>query len=125
MTKLFLISVFYFGTFLPLSSQNDSITKTVEKEGNKFSFYCKYDINYPAEAKEKKIEGEVMLSFDVDSACTLMNKKVVKGLGYGCDEEALRILNEYEACLKKANAYKCEPIEGFVMPVKFKLPVKK
>lgn len=129
MIRFALLSLFLFSIVFTSSSQNpdstlksESSLKTVKAEGNKLSFYCKYTINYPAQAKENKIEGAVLVSFDVDSTCTLINKKVAKGLGYGCDEEALRILNEYEVCFKANNSKKCEPLQGFTMPINFKLP---
>lgn len=103
-------------------SQNNTSVNTVKSDGNKLSFYCKYDIQYPDSAKQNKIEGVVMVSFDVDTACTIKDKKIVQSLGYGCDAEALRIVDEYEKCLKANNSGKCQPVKGFSMPVNFKLP---
>ncbi|MDZ7647903.1 MAG: TonB family protein [Cytophagales bacterium] len=51
------------------------------------------NLKYPKEAKDKKIQGRVMAEFVVDTDGTLSDIKIVKGIGYGCDEEALRVLN--------------------------------
>ena len=51
------------------------------------------NLQYPKEAKKKKISGIVVLSFDVDENGKAQNAKVYKSLGYGCDEEAIRIFN--------------------------------
>jgi TonB family protein len=47
---------------------------------------------YPEEALEKGIEGSVYLSFTVDDTGKVIDARVTKGLGYGCDEEALRLV---------------------------------
>ena len=47
---------------------------------------------YPEEAKAAKIEGKVIVAYDVNGNGKVFNAKIIKGLGYGCDEEALRII---------------------------------
>ncbi len=49
---------------------------------------------YPEEAKKKGIKGSVPVRFIVDKKGKIRDAKVLKGLGYGCDEEALRVINE-------------------------------
>lgn len=51
------------------------------------------NLKYPKEAIDKKIQGRVMAEFVVGTDGTLSNIKIMKGIGYGCDEEALRVLN--------------------------------
>lgn len=48
-------------------------------------------LTYPLEAKEKEIEGTVAVSFTVEKDGCISNIKVVKDIGGGCGEEALRI----------------------------------
>lgn len=55
--------------------------------------FVQKNLIYPKEAKKKKIEGQVVLSFDVDATGKTQNVVTYKSLGYGCDEEAQRILN--------------------------------
>jgi len=53
-------------------------------------------LNYPKEAKQNGKEGTVILGFVVDKSGELRDMEVVKGIGGGCDEEALRVLMESE-----------------------------
>jgi protein TonB len=49
-------------------------------------------LSYPSQALEHSISGKVHVSFTVDSEGRLRDPRVVKGLGYGLDEEAIRLL---------------------------------
>jgi len=51
-------------------------------------------IQFPQAATEHGISGTVYLKFTVDKFGKTSNHKVLKGLGYGCDEEALRVVKE-------------------------------
>lgn len=59
----------------------------------KIHSYINENIKYPLEAKEKGVEGSVMIRYQVLTDSTV-KIKVVNGIGYGCDEEAERILRE-------------------------------
>lgn len=48
-------------------------------------------MQYPAEAIEHQIEGSVAVDFDVDVFGKVISAKIRHGIGYGCDEEALRL----------------------------------
>lgn len=50
------------------------------------------NLNYPEIAKRAGVEGKVILSFVVDKSGKIIDIKVVKSIGAGCDEEAMRIL---------------------------------
>jgi len=47
---------------------------------------------YPEIAKRAGIEGKVILSFIVDKNGNIVDVKVAKSIGAGCDEEAMRVL---------------------------------
>ncbi|MFM7851827.1 MAG: energy transducer TonB, partial [Flammeovirgaceae bacterium] len=47
-------------------------------------------IRYPAKARRNRIEGKVFVQFVVQEDGTLTDFRVIKGIGGGCDEEALR-----------------------------------
>ena len=49
------------------------------------------NMRYPKEALENKIEGTVYVRYDVDQKGKVIDAKVVKGIGHGCDEEAIRL----------------------------------
>ncbi len=47
---------------------------------------------YPDMAKDAKIEGKVYLTFVVDRDGGITGVKVLRGIGGGCDEEAVRVV---------------------------------
>ena len=55
--------------------------------------------SYPKKAQENNVQGEVVVSFDIDSTCSVVNVKLVKGIGYGCDEEAIKAVKKNEVDL--------------------------
>jgi len=60
---------------------------------DKFYKYLSKAIRYPAMAQENGIQGKVFLSFIIEKNGSLTDIKVEKKLGYGTDEEAVRVLN--------------------------------
>lgn len=54
--------------------------------------YIGENLKYPQEAKEKGIEGKVFVQFIVDKDGKLTEVMAIKGIGGGCDEEAVRVL---------------------------------
>lgn len=59
-----------------------------------FKQYLQQNIHYPEEAKLKKIEGRVTVEFTVESNGALTNFIVIRGIGYGCDNELIRLIKE-------------------------------
>jgi len=53
-----------------------------------------WNIRYPREARENGITGTVYISFTIAKNGKTNNHKVARGIGYGCDEEALRVVKE-------------------------------
>lgn len=75
---------------------------------------------YPVKAKENNIQGKVMIEFVVDEKGKVTNAKVIKGIGSGCDEEALRIVNRMPKW--KPGKQRNKPVNvRFVLPIKFSL----
>jgi len=60
-----------------------------EAERNKF---LATNIVYPQQATENGIQGTVYVSFVVDSKGNVTDVKILRGIGGGCDEEALRVV---------------------------------
>ena len=61
------------------------------------------EMNYPSQALEKKIQGNVTFEFDVKNGM-VANVKIIKGLGYGIDDELLRVLKlsaEFDKAMEK------------------------
>ena len=59
------------------------------KELTKFIYE---NLRYPAEALEAKVEGTVMIEYDIDYKGKVVDTRILQGLGYGCDEEADRVV---------------------------------
>jgi TonB family protein len=57
-----------------------------------FNQFISRNIHLPEEAKRNGISGKVMVSFLVDIDGSISNIKVAKGIGGGCDEEAIRVV---------------------------------
>jgi TonB family protein len=50
------------------------------------------NLRYPKAAYEANIEGTVYLEYDIDYKGNVVEVRVLRGLGYGCDEEATRVI---------------------------------
>lgn len=70
------------------------------------------NIDYPPQARRAGIEGRVIVRLVVDPAGNVQNPEVVQGLGFGCDEEVIRLLSEarYEAA-----TFNKEPVSAWTM----------
>lgn len=51
------------------------------------------NLRYPEEAEEAGIEGFVIVRYEVDDEGVVSHAHVQKGLGHGCDEEAVRVVS--------------------------------
>lgn len=51
------------------------------------------NISYPDEAKEKGIEGKVFVGFIIDKEGSVREVKAKNKIGYGCEEEAVRVIS--------------------------------
>ena len=49
-------------------------------------------IKYPAQARRMQVEGRVFVEFVINRDGSITEIKVLKGIGGGCDEEAVRVL---------------------------------
>ncbi len=58
-----------------------------------FLRYVSSKLNYPSQARRMGIEGKVFVRFIVDRTGKMTDIEVVRGIGAGCDEEVLRVLN--------------------------------
>ncbi|MBR5082951.1 MAG: M56 family metallopeptidase [Bacteroidales bacterium] len=120
-----------------LKRDNDTVYNIVEqmpefpgKEKAMMEFVT-HNIHYPEEAKEKGIEGRVFVGFVVEKDGSINEVKVLKGIGHGCDEEAVRVVKSMPKW--KPGMQKGKPVRvHYQMPFFFKLsdnqpkqPVKK
>jgi len=57
-----------------------------------YNDFIKANLRYPSIAKENNIQGKVVATFEVTGTGFIENPKIVKPIGYGCDEEVLRVI---------------------------------
>lgn len=83
----------------------------------------KENLTYPEKALERKVEGKVNVSYEVNGNGKILRPKVTKGIGYGCDEEAIRLVKMMK--YSKANNRKIKIITHHKIAINFKLPKPK
>lgn len=87
---IFMSAAGYTGEVRIYSGVSD---KPVPPGGMRFFLqYLHQNLRYPPEARKKGTGGTVYLQFIVETDGTLSELQVVRGIGDGCDEEALRLL---------------------------------
>jgi len=71
-----------------------SVEQSPEFPGGNVAFgkYLSNNIRYPAIAKENNVQGKVFLNFIVERDGSLTDIKLIRGIGSGCDDEAIRVL---------------------------------
>ncbi len=80
--------------------ETDEIFLIVEEEPefpggmSAFQKYIKNNMHYPRHARQMGVEGKVFVEAVVGKDGTLTEIKVLKGVGAGCDEEALRVVQQ-------------------------------
>jgi len=87
----------------------------------KFYEYLSQNLKYPAEAKANKIQGKVFLSFIVEADGKLNHIHVDRKLGYGTDEEAVRVVEESPNWTPGMLHGKAVRVK-YNIPISFKLP---
>jgi TonB family protein len=84
--------------YSPVKSDLDRepVIKLAEPEGGRRAYdkYLKNSLQYPQQALDNKIKGRVTIQFTVSTDGSLSDFSVFKGLGYGCDEEVIRMVKE-------------------------------
>ena len=82
--------------------------------------YLNSKIKYPQPARDYHVEGTVYVQFVIQSDGSLTNHKILRGIGYGCDEEALRIAQSMPNWSPGEQNGEAVPV-WFTLPVKFDL----
>ncbi len=85
------------------------------------SFYAQLSktLNYPRQAIRNNVDGKVYVEFVVDRSGAINQLKILKAIGAGCDEEAMRVLSlvKWEPGRQRG-----KPVNvRMVMPVIFKV----
>ena len=85
-----------------------------------FYQYVQKKLKYPAQARRMGIEGKVFVQFVVDKDGSITEVKAVKGIGAGCDEEAVRVIQgspKWKPGKQRGRSVKVR----MILPITFKL----
>ncbi|HCX75205.1 MAG TPA: energy transducer TonB, partial [Algoriphagus sp.] len=72
---------------------------------------------YPEKAQSKEIEGTVIVSFIVEKDGSLSDIELMRGIGGGCDEEALRVV-------KGSGKWSPGEMNGSIVRTRMRLPIR-
>jgi protein TonB len=87
-----------------------------------FYKYVGANLNYPAQARRMGVEGRVYVEFIVEKDGSLTDIQLAKGIGGGCDEEAIRVLSnapKWNPGRQRGNPVRVR----MIMPINFQLIV--
>jgi len=85
-----------------------------------FYEYVSKNLKYPSQARRMGVEGKVFVQFVVDKDGSISQVQSIKGIGAGCDEEAVRVLQN--APKWKPGKQRGRPVRvRMVLPITFKL----
>ncbi len=106
--------------------ETDQIFTIVEEsatpKGGMAAFYkhVKDKIKYPPQARRMGIEGRVFVEFVIGKDGALSEVRAIKGIGAGCDEEAVRIVMSSPAW--NPGKQRGKPVkQRYTLPIIFKL----
>ena len=88
-------------------------------EGKLYEYLGK-NIKYPQIARESGIQGRVFVNFVVEPDGSVSNVKVLRGIGGGCDEEAIRVIKSMPKWKPGKQRGKAVRVQ-YTIPVVFKL----
>jgi hypothetical protein len=74
--------------------QAEPVMKWAEPEGGRKAYdaYLESNVKYPEEALKNKIKGKAGIEFTVGTDGSLSDFRVFKKLGYGCEDEIIRLV---------------------------------
>lgn len=82
--------------------------------------YLAKNIKYPKQAKKKGIQGRVFVSFIIEKDGSVSHAKILKGIGGGCDKEALKVVEQMPKWIPGKQSGENVRV-AFTLPINFKL----
>ncbi len=82
--------------------------------------YLRSHLRYPGAALAAQAEGRVYVSFVVQADGSIADINVQKGLGYGLDEEAQRVVRQMPAWMPGKQSNHAVPVR-FTLPITFRI----
>lgn len=82
--------------------------------------FLQENIKYPQMARESGIQGTVYVTFVVEPNGSVSDVRILRGIGGGCDEEAIRVIKlmpKWEPGMQRGKPVRVQ----FNMPIKFTL----
>lgn len=110
----------------PPQQKDNKVFTEVEHEPNfpgglnKFYKFLQQNIKYPTEARKKKVEGKVFITFIIEKDGSFSHLRVVRDPGYGCGAEALRVMKlspKWNAGVQNGHKVRVQ----YTMPINFTL----
>jgi protein TonB len=98
------------------------VEETATPKGGMSAFYKMVGdkMKYPAQARRMGVEGKVFVQFVIGKDGAISDVKVLKGIGAGCDEEAIRVVQSspsWNPGKQRGKAVK----QRYTLPIIFKL----
>lgn len=91
-------------------------------EEARFNF-IRTNLRYPEEARAAGIQGTVFVSFVIEKDGRITNPRIIRGIGYGCDEEVIRVIQSMPNWIP--GRQRGQPVRvQFNMPFRFVLDAK-
>lgn len=81
-----------------------------------WSKYMERNLRYPSRAQEETVQGKVFVSFVVEKDGSITDVSVIKGIGFGCDEEAMKVI-------KKSPLWKPGKNKGIPVRVRYNMAI--
>lgn len=85
--------------------------------------FIRQNLRYPEAALKQRIEGTVSMRYTIDHNGKVIDTHVIAGLGYGCDEEASRVVRQLKFDVPKTRGVKVQFHKD--IHVHFRLPKQK
>ncbi len=90
---------------------------------SKLYVYLQKNVKYPPAARESGIQGRVYVNFVIEKDGAVSRVRVIRGIGGGCDEEAVRVVKNMPRW--KPGVQRGKPVRvSFNLPIKFTLQVQ-
>jgi len=113
-------------TPLLIVEEPDEIFDVVEQQPNPnggmngWNTYLAKNLRYPLEARQRGVEGTVVVVFEIHTDGSIHNVEILRGIGGGADEEAVRVVSSapnWEPGRQRGRAVKTR----MRLPIRFKL----
>lgn len=107
----------------PKGEEADTIFEVVETSPTpaggmeQWNVYLQKNLKYPNQAKRMGVEGTVYISFVVNTDGSIQDVGILRGIGGGCDEEAMRVV-------RMAPNWNPGKQRGRAVRVKMSLPIR-